>query len=59
MQVAMQQPQLDRTVRYPGAPYVFEKTPWRLARVAPGLGEHTAEVLAEVGIAESDKSELA
>jgi crotonobetainyl-CoA:carnitine CoA-transferase CaiB-like acyl-CoA transferase len=51
MEVAMDQPQLGRAVRYPGAPYAFEKTPWRLARVAPELGEHTAQVLAEAGIA--------
>ncbi|MBM3595467.1 MAG: hypothetical protein FJX31_06725 [Alphaproteobacteria bacterium] len=51
IQVAMDQPQLGRPVLYPGAPYAFEKTPWRLAGVAPGLGEHTAEVLSEAGIA--------
>ncbi len=37
------------THRYPGAPYLFSRTPWRLRRAAPLLGEHTAEVLAEVG----------
>jgi crotonobetainyl-CoA:carnitine CoA-transferase CaiB-like acyl-CoA transferase len=34
---------LRQPVRFGGAPY-------RLRRHAPGLGEHTAEVLAEVGI---------
>ncbi|MCK6564629.1 MAG: CoA transferase [Dehalococcoidia bacterium] len=33
----------------PGAPYVFSATPWSLRRPAPMLGEHTAEVLAEIG----------
>jgi len=30
------------TLRYPGMPYHFEKTPWRLRSPAPGLGEHNA-----------------
>jgi benzylsuccinate CoA-transferase BbsE subunit len=49
-QVEMEQPQLGRTVRYPGAPYALPASPWKLSRVAPRLGEHTAEVLAEAGI---------
>ena len=35
-------------MRYPGAPYRFEKTPWRIARRAPRLGEHEQEVLGEL-----------
>ena len=34
----------------PGAPYRHSATPWRLRRPAPCLGQHTAEVLAEVGL---------
>ena len=30
---------LERTIEYPGAPYVFSRTPWRLRRGAPGIGE--------------------
>lgn len=33
----------------PGAPYLFSTTPWELRRPAPRLGEHTEEVLAELG----------
>ncbi len=38
------------TVTVPGAPYGFSATPWTLRRPAPCLGQHTAEVLAEVGV---------
>ncbi|HVM98332.1 MAG TPA: CoA transferase, partial [Candidatus Acidoferrales bacterium] len=37
--------ELQTTLKYPGAPYVFSRTPWRIARRAPLLGEHTSEVL--------------
>src|SRR6185295_5960184 len=43
---AIDHPRAGR-LRYPGAPYRFGATPWRLARPAPLLGEHTAEVLAD------------
>jgi len=49
-QVEMDQPQLGRKVRYPGAPYALPASPWQLSRVAPMLGEHTDEVLAAAGI---------
>ena len=38
----------DGPVAMPGRPYVFSATPWELRRPAPKLGEHTAEVLAEL-----------
>jgi crotonobetainyl-CoA:carnitine CoA-transferase CaiB-like acyl-CoA transferase len=47
-QTPVEHPELGRTIRYPGAPYRFEKTPWQIARRAPRLGEHTAEVFAEL-----------
>jgi crotonobetainyl-CoA:carnitine CoA-transferase CaiB-like acyl-CoA transferase len=34
------------TLRMPGAPYRHGATPWRIARPAPRLGEHDAEILA-------------
>ena len=37
-------------VTMPGAPYKLSATPWQLRRPAPCLGQHTAEVLAEVGL---------
>ncbi len=39
---------LDGEAAMPGPPYVFSATPWELRRPAPKLGEHTAEVLAEL-----------
>jgi crotonobetainyl-CoA:carnitine CoA-transferase CaiB-like acyl-CoA transferase len=32
-----------------GRPYVLERTPWRIRRPAPTLGEHTEAVLRELG----------
>jgi crotonobetainyl-CoA:carnitine CoA-transferase CaiB-like acyl-CoA transferase len=43
--VELEHPELGRTITYPGAPYRFEKSPWRLHRRAPRLGEHQDEVL--------------
>lgn len=41
-----------REVRMPGAPCAFSRTPWRLRRGAPLLGEHNREILCErLGIA--------
>ncbi|MCC7365164.1 MAG: CoA transferase [Dehalococcoidia bacterium] len=39
---------VDEPVAMPGAPYLLSATPWELRRPAPKLGEHTAEVLAEL-----------
>ena len=47
--VEVEHPELGRTITYPGAPYQFSETPWRIEGRAPLLGEHTDEVLAELG----------
>ena len=44
-QVEVEHPELGRTVRYPGAPYVLPASPWRISRRAPRLGEHNEEIL--------------
>jgi benzylsuccinate CoA-transferase BbsE subunit len=43
--VEVEHPELGRTFRYPGAPYLFNGSPWRVYRRPPLLGEHTAEIL--------------
>jgi len=40
-------PDLDRSVTYPGAPFLASGSPWVMHRPPPRLGEHTAEVGAE------------
>lgn len=41
-------PHEDRVVRYPGAPYRFEKSPWTISRRAPHLGEHNDEIFTDL-----------
>lgn len=48
-QVEVHHPEHGRSFRYPGAPYAMQKGAWRISRRAPRLGEHTAEVLREIG----------
>lgn len=43
--VEVEHPELGRSFRYPGAPYLFSNTPWRASRRPPLLGEHTGEIL--------------
>lgn len=46
--------------RFPmlGRPYMLEKTPWRIRRPAPMLGEHTAAVLSELGYGSAEIAAL-
>ncbi len=48
--VKVPHPLRDEPMLMPGAPYKLSETPWRIQRPAPGLGEHNAEVYAELGI---------
>jgi len=56
--VPLQHPASGRTLTVPGAPYALSQTPWRLAGSAPRLGEHTAQVLGELGIAAGEMAAL-
>lgn len=42
--VDLDHPELQESFIYPGAPYKFHGTPWRLSRRAPLLAEHNGDV---------------
>ena len=42
-------------VRYPGVPTWFSRTPGKVAGPTPLVGEHSDEILAEIGLARSDR----
>jgi crotonobetainyl-CoA:carnitine CoA-transferase CaiB-like acyl-CoA transferase len=43
----------------PGAPYKLSRSPWRIARPAPRLGEHNAEIFGAAGVARRELEQLA
>lgn len=46
------------TVKMPGSPMHFSRTPVRIDRYPPSLGEHTEEVLREYNYTDSDLTHL-
>ena len=46
-------------VQHPGPPFRLSERPWRIRRGAPTLGEHTTEVLAELGVSQAERVALA
>lgn len=46
--VDVEHPELARTIPYPGPPYRLSRTPARIRRRAPMLGEHAVEIRAEM-----------
>ncbi len=54
----VEHPELGRTVTYPGAPYRFSATPWRIRRRAPQLGEDNARVLGDLGMSPEELGRL-
>lgn len=57
-QVELKHPELGRVIRYPGAPYQFSASPWKISRPAPRLGEHDGEVLSELGFDVATRKKL-
>ena len=51
-------PLLKVAARMPGAPYLLSRTPWRVTRPAPTLGQHTVEVLGEIGVTPDEVARL-
>lgn len=47
-------PNLDDALTFPGAPYALGEIQWRFGGAAPALGQHTVEVLEEVGYTKND-----
>ena len=56
--VDVRHPELDRSFRYPGAPYRFHASPWRIRRRAPLLGEDNALIYGELGLRVDEISAL-
>ena len=51
--------ELGATLTYAGAPWKLSRTPWRLRRRAPLLGEHTREILSgELGLDDAELNAL-
>ena len=46
----IEHPESEEPISLPGAPYKLSESPWSIQRRPPLLGEHTAEVLAEIGV---------
>ena len=42
--IDVEHPELGTTFKYPGAPYVLQKTPWKMVSRAPLIGEHNTEI---------------
>jgi CoA:oxalate CoA-transferase len=39
---------------FPGAPWIMNETPWEIQSPAPQLGEHTQELLSDIGYTRND-----
>lgn len=57
--IDVEHPEVGATFKYPGAPYILQKTPWKMVRRAPLIGEHNAEIYEkELGFSREELSIL-
>jgi crotonobetainyl-CoA:carnitine CoA-transferase CaiB-like acyl-CoA transferase len=57
--VEVPHPELETSFCYPGAPYKFSQSPWRISRRAPLIGEHNRQVFGdELGFSEAEIAAL-
>lgn len=56
--VNIDHPESETPLRMPGAPYQLSRTPWRVQRRAPLLGEHNAAVFGKAGLDEQKLQQL-
>ena len=57
--VGVAHPLLGEPMLMPGAPYKLSRTPWRIGRAAPRLGQHNDEVYRGVGLTPGELERLA
>lgn len=58
--VEVEHPELGRSFTYPGPAAIYHKSPWRIARRAPLIGEHNEEILCvELGLSRGELAALA
>lgn len=51
-------PYSGRSLTLPGAPYRLTETPWQPGQPAPTLGQHTSDILSELGFGQQDQEAL-
>ncbi|NRA10047.1 MAG: CoA transferase, partial [Myxococcales bacterium] len=56
--VEVEHPELGRSVRYPGAPWIFHGSPWQLHSRAPRVGEHNEAAFDALGLSPARREEL-
>jgi len=57
--VDVEHPELNTTLKYPGSPYRFSETPWKIIRRAPLIGEHNSEIYQEeLGLSKEELAKM-
>jgi crotonobetainyl-CoA:carnitine CoA-transferase CaiB-like acyl-CoA transferase len=58
--VEVEHPELGRSFTYPGPAALYSRSPWRISRRAPLIGEHNAEIFCgELGLSTAELAVLA